>query len=168
MWKVAFPAVAIVVLSGCLGSSSSTPAPAFDPTPIVGTYTGNWHNLTFGTTGTGNLVFAANTTAKTATVDLTLTGNVFGAPSPSPLHLDGSYTGSKYTGSATGNATFGNVTLSIDSNGNISGTAASVPGGTVSSMTFSGSVVGKTVTLNYTVTLVAGGTANGTFTATKP
>ncbi|MES1147155.1 MAG: hypothetical protein ABUL49_00205 [bacterium] len=155
------------VLSGC-GGSGTTVIPDFDPAKVSGTYSGSWHNLTFGTTGSADLTATADTVAKTASLTLTLGGNVFGSPGAAPLTITGSYSGSSYSGTASSNTTFGNVTLTIDGNGNIIGQATNIPGGTVSSMTFQGSVSGKTITLNYTVVLVAGGTASGTVVVTRP
>lgn len=151
------------VMAGCAGSGI---ARLFNPVPYIGTYAGNWNNLTFSTTGSATMDVAADTTAKTASMVLDLNGNVFGGGDPPAVTMNGTYNNAQMTVSAT-NTLFGNMTFTVDSNGHISGSAPNVPGPNVDSITFNGTITATGANLTYLIALAGGGTANGTLVMTK-
>ena len=157
--------------SGCGGSNGSptnaAPPPPFDPTPLTGTYSGTWHNTTFNTSGTSMMVVTADTAAHTMTIVVTLGGNVFGGNAPPPQTLTGPYTASGLNINQTSQV-FGNLSVTIDSSGNVNGQGTNVPGGRVSSVSFSGQFLPKSMNVGYKANLVGGGSATGTMVATKP
>lgn len=168
MKKALLACTLLAALAGCSGSGGGTAA-TFDPAPWVGTYNGTWQNTTFATTGNSTLTIAADTNAQTMTITLAMTGNVFGAGTPTDLVLSGDYTSTQLTANtAAHHPTYGDVTLTVDGNGNVSGTGTNITGGSVSSMTYTGTISGTSATINYTVQLTGGGTAQGVVNVTKP
>jgi len=149
--------------------SSTGPSPAGDlASQIAGNWTGTWNNATFQSTGSAALAIATDTTAKTFSATLTLGGNVFGGSAPPPQTFSGSYTtgaGVTFTGH---DSLFGDITFTLTPAGVLSGSATNVPGTTVSAVTFSGTASAHAITILYTVTLKAGGSASGVVTLTKP
>jgi hypothetical protein len=149
--------------------SSTGPTPTGDlASQIAGNWTGTWNNATFQSTGSAALAVATNTTAKTFSAALTLAGNVFGGSAPPPQTFSGSCTtgaGVTFTGH---DSLFGDITFTLTPAGVLSGSAMNVPGTTVSAVTFSGTASAHAITILYTVTLKAGGSASGVVTLTKP
>ncbi len=133
---------------------------------------GSWQNNTFGTTGPASAFIAADRISHQAQLTLTLGGNVFGGSAPPPQTLVGlpDSSVSMVTFSALGNALFGNLSATVDNEGNINGSATSIPSPNVSSMMFTGAVTQNVVTaggeanVNYTLNLIPSGTATGTLT----
>jgi hypothetical protein len=167
-WIIGAVALFLVGCGGNNGSANNgTPPPPFDPAPLVGTYSGNWHNVTFNTTGTAVLKVTADTVAHTMTIIVTLGGNVFGGNAPPPQTITGPYTTSGLAINQTSQV-FGNMVVNIDSQGNVKGSGSNVPGGTVSSVQFKGQFLPKSMNIGYTANLVSGGSATGTLSATKP
>ena len=178
-------AAAALVMLGCGGGPSSTaatptptPTPAKTPTPtptpdplalaalFEGTYTGTWNNTTYGTSGSIKLENKLDRTAGTMTSTLTLGGNVFGSPAKAPetftYKLDPA--GTTIT---TKSATFGDVTVNLKPP-TFTMTGANISSPNVSGFEAHGTITDpKTLSLDYTVTLRAGGTATGKATITK-
>lgn len=127
---------------------------------IAGTYTGEWTNTTFGSTGTINATFSVDASTAIASLTMDLGGNVFGSPDPDPLaaefdlHGEGPYAGT--------NELFGDYTIEY-SDGHFSFTAPSVPGVGNLEMTIEGDFVDGTFSGTYTIV----GLAEGTFEATR-
>ena len=154
---------------------NAVPPSSMGPTPVsggdfgslfAGTWTGSWMNTTFSTTGPISAVVTVNSAAKTYSAVVTIGGNVFGGSAPPPQTFSGSFsdtTGVTYSGTSS---VFGDLSFTISPFGAIQGSAMNVPGPNVSSLTFSGSVTPTTITVSYTATLKAGGTASGTATLT--
>ena len=146
-------------------SATRTPTPTGTPGPaaFAGNWTGAWVNNTFSTTGPASLSVAVNTSAQTFQFTLALGGNVFGAGTPQPQTLSGTYTGSGAT--LTGHsALLGDVTMSIGSNGALSGQAVNVPNPQISRIDFAGTANPQTITLTYVIQFNTGGIATGVLT----
>jgi hypothetical protein len=144
---------------------TATPTPTGTPGPaaFAGNWTGAWVNNTFSTTGPASLSVAVNTAAQTFQFTLALGGNVFGAGTPAPQTLSGTYTGAGAT--ITGHsALFGDVTMSIGSNGAVSGQAINVPNAQISRIDFAGTANPQTITLTYVIQFTTGGIATGVLT----
>lgn len=131
------------------------------PELMQGSYTGTWNNTTFGSSGSASLSEGVVTSTSTVLVQLTLTGNVFGGSSPAPTVLAGTYTSTGFTASGT-SSLFGPMTMSVSATGTWTVTANSVPGGTVTSFSLTGTARPEGFSGNYTVQLAAGGAAAGT------
>ena len=134
---------------------------------LAGNWSGSWTNNTFQTTGPVSAAISVDTTAHTFSATITIGGNVFGGSAPPPFTASGSYstsTGVSYSGH---NGTFGDVTFTITPNGAVSGGATNIPSANVSALSFSGTATATTISINYTITLKAGGTATGVMTLTK-
>ncbi|MBL8087162.1 MAG: hypothetical protein JNM85_03710 [Chthonomonas sp.] len=164
--------LALAALIGCGGGGGGTSGggggTVLDPTPFIGSWTGNWNNLTYSTTGPASMTFGANTTTKAANWTMDLDGNVFGGPNPPADNLVGSYTDSAL--SVTGSSpTFGTLSFTVDKNGNVTGGSTTVPGGFVQSITYSGTITPTSMNLTYVITFVnpAIAPANGTLIMTK-
>ena len=180
-------ALAALLLVACGGGGSSnastppprtpTPAPATptpSPTPdplalaalFEGVYTGTWNNTTFGTTGPVKLENHLDRAAGTMTTTMTLGGNVFGSPAPPPetFTYKVSAAASTFT---TKSATFGDVTVTFNPPAfKIDG--ANITSPNVSAFSAQGTIADpRTISLDYTATLRAGGTATGKATLTK-
>lgn len=149
--------------------SSTGPTPGGDlASQLAGNWTGTWNNATFQSSGSAALAISTDTAAKTFSATLTLGGNVFGGSAPPPQTFSGSYTtgaGVTFTGH---DSLFGDITFTLTPAGVLSGSATNVPSSTVSAVTFSGTASAHAITIVYTVTLKAGGSASGVVSLTKP
>jgi len=156
-------------------TSTPTPTRTVSPTPtptslaaaFAGNYSGQWVNNTFSTTGSANLAVTVDTNAQTFQATLTLGGSVFGAGTPGPQTLSGSY--SSFGGTITQTTPlFGNVTLNINPmTGGITGNCTNLPNPNISRIDFTGTGTPQRITINYTITFTSaggGGTATGAMT----
>jgi len=131
----------------------------------VGNWNGQWTNTTFNSTGAAQLEVTADTDQKTVQFVIDVDGNVLGGSDPDPITLGGTYGDTGINISSTVN-TFGDLTLTIDAEGNISGTAINVPNQFIEKIDFDGTATSESININYTVTFTAGaggGTAVGVF-----
>ncbi|MFI5166832.1 MAG: hypothetical protein ACHQQS_09455 [Thermoanaerobaculales bacterium] len=140
-----------------------------DATDLVGTWTGPWNNVTFGSTGNVTIVVTADVPGRTAQMQVTLTGNVFGGAAPPPetypvaLTPDGEVinTQSNFAGA---------LTATIGPGGLITGQAVPPSGSPIAKVSFFGYVRAKQMNIAYGVTFAAsqgGGTAGGFATLAK-
>ena len=100
------------------------------------------------------------------TTTLTLGGNVFGSPAPAPENFTYKV-GTAATSFTTRSATFGDLTVSLNPAGfKIDG--ANITSPNVSAFSAQGTITDpRAISLDYTATLRAGGTATGKATLTK-
>ncbi len=154
---------AVTLAGATAGDVSMTPA---EEAGSAGTWAGQWNNTTFGSSGSITMTLAADTVAQTMTMTFDLNGSVFGASDPPAETATGAYTTSGGTVMQT-SSVLGEVTFNITSTGQITGSGTNVPSATVSRIDFTGTATVSTITLSYTVTFIAGGTATGTATLTK-
>jgi hypothetical protein len=153
-----------VFIAGCGGDgSSSNPVTATD---YVGNWTGTWTNQTFGSTGAATMNITVDQTAKTVTTVLDMQGPVFGSTFGAPETYTGTYTDTGFTLNTT-SAVFGTVALTVDSNGNITGSGTNVPNANISRVDFTGTSNGQRFDLTYTVRFVNSSTAVGVLNLTK-
>jgi hypothetical protein len=146
-------------------STTRTPTPSGTPGPaaFAGNWTGAWVNASFATSGAASLSVAVNTSAQTFQFTLALGGNVFGAGTPQPQTLSGTYTGAGAT--ITGHsALLGDVTVSIGSNGAVSGQAINVPNAQIGRIDFAGTANPQAISLTYVIQFTTGGLATGVLT----
>lgn len=139
------------------------------PFPVasaLGTYTGNWTNQTFGSTGPVSFQ-VADTSPGVVTMTITLGGNVFGGPPPPPITMTGSVNAQGVITLSGGSANFGTVNGTLGIDGQFTGTITNIPGGFVTSVTFNGTVSGGVFNVGYTVNFSSGQPATGTMVATR-
>jgi hypothetical protein len=136
---------------------TAAPGPAFEDA----TFTGPWTNTTFGSTGTATMAVKVDRTAFTLGLTITLTGNVFGSPSPAPetFSLPISAAGATFSGKSK---TFGDVTAALKADGTVTFKGENVPGGRVKTIDGTGTWTTQAINLTYNVALSDGSTAKGT------
>lgn len=137
---------------------------------VAGTSTGEWQNLTYGTSGDSSTVVEVNPDGTTA-FTLDLGGLVFGLLDPDAKTYESTYdeTGAVFT--AEDDDLFGDVTITIENNGNdtaqITFEGLNVPVAGISSITAEGTLYDDSVDLDYTITFVDSLTATGVMNLTK-
>jgi len=130
---------------------------------FIGNWTGQWNNITFGSTGSTTMTLTSDVTNMTAQMILDMNGNVLGGADPAPMTLDGTYTDTEFTVSATTDL-FGEFTLSVDNLGVLTGQGINIPNTFIDRVDFSGNALPNLITINYIVTFTpdaGGGTAVG-------
>jgi len=140
-------------------------------TDLVGTWTGPWNNVTYGTSGTVTVVITVDVPSRTAQLNLTLTGMVFGGSPPPSENYTAAIT-PKGLIVNTQSAFAGTLTATYNSGGQITGQAIPPSGSPIALVTFFGYTPGGTTTMNiaYEITFApsqGGGTAGGFCTLTK-
>lgn len=132
----------------------------------AGGWSGTWSNTTFSSTGSASLSVVIDDAKKEATFGLDLNGNVFGGNDPPLISLKGTYTATSLTVSATGDALFGDLTLTFDADGTVNGTAT--PPGLPGGLTFTGTATPKKMDISYGIDDGQGGSyAIGTLEFSK-
>jgi hypothetical protein len=133
---------------------------------LAGSWSGTWKNNTFSTQGTETMSVTVDTVAQTMNITLDVNGSVFGGSDPAPETLSTTYTLTGATFTKT-SPVFGNLTLTITPAGTLTGSATSVPAGSINRVDFTGTITPTLVTVNYTITFTSTATATGTATFTK-
>jgi len=162
----------------CGGSSSSGSvqfivtqggaASGLDFTTLLGTWTGQWVNSTFGTSGSAGLVTTI-VAGNTVHAGLTLGGNVFGSTAARPpISLDAplSPAATSLSFAAVGTS-IGDVHVTIGSDGSLEATVTNLPDPSIASVAVTGTVSSKLIQGFYTITFTSGSTAVGTLTLSK-
>ena len=132
----------------------------------LGEWSGEWHNTTFGSTGAAR----ASTTAEpdgSATFTVDLDGFVFGALDPNPMTYIGTYTADGVTFEAPGDPLFGDLTIIVTRDGEITIQGELVPIEGIASLFASGTITADEVSLSYTVAFAGGGEAVGEMVLAK-
>lgn len=136
---------------------------------FAGTWTGQWKNTTFGTTGNASLALSMDLPAQSVSAVVDLDGNVFGAGAPPAQTLTGTFTEKGIVFSGT-SPLLGTYALNADGFCSVSGRLTHLSNPTISSVDLAGTVTTTKVSLTYTITFSpagGGGTATGTVTLTK-
>jgi hypothetical protein len=142
---------------------TSTPEPAPTDTPTVeaaspyeiakqfeGQWTGSWHNETFDTTGPAQATVVVR---EDGTFDfvLDLGGSVFGLLDPPPVTFSGSYGAMQGADlSVTDDPTFGDASLTITADGEVTGRLEDMMG-TGGSLDITGTITPQRIDLRYTL-----------------
>lgn len=154
---------------------NNVPASSTGPTPVstgdlisqlAGNWSGTWTNNTFATSGSVTLAISVNSSARTYSITATLGGNVFGSSPPPPQTFSGTYSASTGISYSAHSDALGDFGFTISQAGAISGSATNIASPNVSSLTFSGTATPTTMSINYSLTLKAGGTAAGVASVT--
>lgn len=133
---------------------------------FAGQWEGAWTNLTYGSTG-GISVYINVQPDGTATFELTVTGNVFGAGDQPMAIYSGSYNADGLRFEGAGLPIFGDLEIIILYSGEVTMRASALPMANIAEVTSEGTVSGDEMAVTYTVAFVAGGEANGTATLTR-
>ena len=121
---------------------------------LAGHYAGEWHNTTFGSTGSADLVIEVDDAAKTATVTTDLGGGVFGAGDPDPIVTVIDLTQEGIVEGATD--LLGDYTVQIDADGAVTLLAPAVPQLGGSSLAVGGTFDPAAMSFTYTITQADG------------
>jgi hypothetical protein len=177
--------IALLLLAACGGSGNSptaksTPTPTPTPTPApsptldigalaaaaAGTYSGNWKNTTFGSTGTVTAVMTVDRTALTVTTQITITGNVFGGAPPAPETFSGKIGDFGALGFSGHSPTFGDFTITSTGPTFVM-KAQNVPTDRIDHFEADGNFAPGAISGTYKVYFKDGTTADGNFSLTK-
>ncbi len=153
--------------NGLTATFTATAAAFLNAAQYVGTYSGTWTNTTFMSTGGGNVIISIDQATSTATVTASATGSVLGTPGGvAPGAKVGPYasTGAAYTGTIP---VMGDVTATIDVNGNIVASGVNIPNAAITRWDANGTITATQIHLNFTVTFTAGPPAIGSITLNK-
>lgn len=137
---------------------------------VAGSSTGQWQNLTFGTSGDASTTVEIDPDGQ-ATFTIDLDGLVFGLVNPDPKTYVSTYDEAGAVFTAEDDDLFGDLTITITSNGNdtanISLKAVDVPVTSIYQLTASGILYDDAFDLNYQITFDDGSTADGIMNLTK-
>jgi len=145
--------------------TSSAAAGAADAYPLLagfaGHFVGSWNDATFATTGSMTWDINADPAARTVTIVVAVGGNFFGGSGGTTETIELTHLAQ---GAISGHsAAFGDVAGTVTPAGTLTIALTNVPGGVVSSCAVTGTFSNaETISILYTVTFVAGGTATGT------
>ncbi len=145
---------------------------SFQATDFVGSYSGQWNNTTFGSSGNATIDIVLFPDTEEASLTMDLDGNVLGGGDPDPDVLIGPYDENGATLSVS-SPTFGDLELTIDADGNVTGESTTLPVPDFESISFTGIADGNTIDLEYVIVTVDDGDPmtpdqiNGTILVTK-
>lgn len=151
-------------------TEAETNASYDDYKAVAGTSTGQWQNLTYGTSGDVTTEVEIDPDGRAA-FTLDLGGLVFGLLDPDPKTYESTYDETGVVFTAEDDDLFGDVTITIVPNGNdtaqitFEGLNVSVAG--ISQLTADGTLYADSVDLNYQITFSDLLTAEGIMNLTK-
>jgi hypothetical protein len=146
---------------GVFSSGAIARRTLFMASQYSGNYSGQWNNLTFGSTGGMTLSVTINSQTNSAGFTLDLNGSVFGGGDPPAETYSGNFTDAEFRSTST-SAVFGERLLVVRADGTMSLRAFDVPG-SISWFTMDGQFTGTTMNGTYVVGFPGGTTANGTW-----
>lgn len=153
-----------VTIGGIVATATITVT--VNPAAFVGSWVGTWSNTTFGSVGAAAWTIAIDESTGIVTLTTDLDGTVFGATDPLPERYMAQLGPNGVTFTAM-SATFGDFTLTINSDGTMTGTGLNVPAAGIDEFTFTGTITPTQINLNYTVNFTGGGTAVGLLQVNK-
>lgn len=158
---VLFAAIGLII------SPATSIAQGVNPLDFVGDWQGRWENLTFGSKDSASLTVTADTMLGTLEAVLDLDGPVFGGSDPAPITLTGTYDAAGFSVSGS-QAPYGDLSISGDTSGVMSGRAVNLPNPGIDSVTLLGNYTEDVINLTYIVYFAfGGGTANGILSMEK-
>ena len=184
---VALVLLAALILVSCGGSDTPEPTTPPEPpppteTPIpptptedttfqevqayLGEWSGEWRNITFGSSGAVSASFLAEEDG-TAAFTIDLDGFVFGALDPDPMTYTGSFSSEGAVFDIPADPLFGDLTITVTAEGEISITGELVPVEGIAQISAIGTISSEEMHLDYTVTFSAGEPAIGEMNLTK-
>jgi hypothetical protein len=147
------------------------PTPTEDTTfqevqAYLGEWSGEWRNITFGSSGAVSATFAAEEDG-TAAFTIDLDGYVFGAFDPDPMTYTGSFSSEGAVFDIPTDPLFGDLTITATTDGEISIEGNLVPIEGIAQISATGTITAEEIHLDYTVTFSAGDPAIGEMNLTK-
>jgi hypothetical protein len=136
----------------------------------AGTYTGEWTNTTFGSTGSIEWGMTIDEGAGALVLDVDLGGNVFGAADPEPeqFTLPFADLAASMGETTIESDTFGTLQATVGEDGTIEVRGDDVPGDRIASIVVTGSFTPDGGDLDYVIEFEGGGDpAEGTVTFAK-
>jgi hypothetical protein len=117
---------------------------------LVGRYVGAWTNTTFGSTGKALIEIQISGTNAALLFDMD--GYVFGMMDPPLITMPGTVSGDVILIDNHGVGMFGDIKGKVDAvQKTLTATLTNIPGGSIQSVTNSGTIEGGVIRLNYTV-----------------
>jgi hypothetical protein len=125
------------------------------PERFAGTYSGNWTNTTFGSSGSATMTVVVSGDG-TVQLNIDINGDVFGSSDPPPATISGTATSN--TASLSGTfSVFGPTTMTVN-DGDVAWNSPNVPDPDIVSFTANGTLdETKVINLSYTMTFVDDG-----------
>lgn len=160
------PGTAIISVTIDGITANATITVTVNPASFVGSWVGTWSNTTFGSVGPAAWTILIDESTNMVTLTTDLDGNVFGAVDPLPERYVAELGPGGVTFTAM-SATFGDFTLTINSDGTMTGTGVNVPTPGVDGFAFTGTITPTQINLNYTVSFTGGGGAAGLLQVNK-
>jgi len=171
MFKKLFLIISILlfVLSACAPKSTAAPASGsgtFEVNKFTGTYAGTWENQQTGASGPVTITIVADEATRTATITLDFGGNFLGLGDPPAASVTATY--DDHAAYVKGNNVFlGEMDITIDAEGNISGLVKNLGGGAIPSVTYTGKIGNGRMDADYLVTFKDGSTATALLRTAK-
>ena len=168
MFKKFTVTVLLLILVAC--APQSTPAPSgsgtFDVNKFTGAYAGTWENQQTGASGPVAITIVADEATRTATITLDFGGNFLGLGDPPAASVTATY--DDHAAYVKGNNVFlGDMDITIDADGNISGLVTNLGGGAIPSVTYTGKIGNGRMDADYLVTFKDGSTATALLRTSK-
>jgi hypothetical protein len=132
-----------------------------------GEWVGVWTNNTFGSTGDVTVTIIVGTDG-TGIFLVDLGGLVFGTVDPPEMRYEGTYTLDGALFEAAGDPLFGDLTITINSAGEVSILGDLIPIDGIARLEASGTISLESMDLHYVVLFPGGGQADGVFTLARP
>jgi hypothetical protein len=132
----------------------------------LGNWSGEWHNVTFGSSGAVSATVSADEDG-TLTITVDLDGFVFGALDPDPITYSGKFDAEGAVFTIPGDPLFGDLTITITEDGEVAIVGESVPDERIDKISAVGTVTPQEISLEYIVGFTAGDSAVGDMTLTK-
>jgi hypothetical protein len=130
---------------------------------LAGTYTGEWVNTTFNSSGDATIVVGVELATRQATVTIDLDGNVFGSSNPPAETYTGTFD-SRGMSLSTTSATFGQVDLRISPEGLLAGVGNDVPNPGIDRVVYHGEIGGGAFTMQVLIYFPGGNRAQSVLT----
>jgi hypothetical protein len=178
--------LASILLTAC-GSDTPEPTKPPDPPPptdtttprtptedttfqdvraYLGEWSGEWRNITFGSSGAARATFVADEDG-TAAFTIDLDGYVFGAFDPDPMTYAGSFNSDGAVFDIPEDPLFGDLTITVTTDGEVSIVGDLVPMEGIAQISATGTITAEEMHLDYIVTFSAGDPAIGEMNLTK-
>lgn len=160
-----------LIIAACGQTAPTATPPPENATPLdvyefAGHYEGSWTNNETGATGPAVFDFIVNEENKTVTLVMDMGGNYLGLEDPPPHEITATY--DDYFARIQGtDPHFGEMDVTVDGDGNITGEFINVAAGMVPKVTYTGVVGNGHIDAKYTVTLLDGTVAEAVLVADR-
>ncbi len=141
----------LIAIGAIAGSSAAAGAQL-----NLGTFEGQWDNLTFDSTGAASMLVESLGGADIS-ITIDLDGNVFGGEDPDPFVITGTVGGAGFVADPFNDPEFGTMSGGVDLAGNVAIDLANAGGGFFSLVTLRGVAAGDSIDIDYEIFTPASG-----------